>query len=101
MEFYNEIKPLYLEADALRVGLRAALLQTEGGTSYHRDEAPDNNILRTVTFLSKSLSALERRYSNIEREALATLHGLEKFQHYCFCGEVNIITDHKPQVAVF
>ena len=39
-------------------------------------------------------------YSNIEREALDILHALEKFHHYCFAHEVNIITNHKPLVAI-
>ena len=43
----------------------------------------------------------EKRYSNIEREALGILHGLKKFHHYCFARDVRIITDHKPLVAIF
>ena len=83
------------------VGLGAGLLQTRNGTSCPRDMAPDNNILRPIAFASKSLSIREKRYSNIEREALGILHGLEKFHHYCFAREVSIITDHKPLVAIF
>ena len=52
----------------------------------------DNSILRPITFANKSLSSAERRYSNIEREALGILHGLKKFHHYCFVREVSIIT---------
>ena len=48
--------------------------------------------------MHKSLASAECRYS-IEREALAILHGLEKFHHYCFARDVNVITDHKPLVA--
>ena len=39
-------------------------------------------------------------YSNIEQKALGMLHGLEKFQHYCFAKEVCKITDLKPLVAM-
>ena len=62
---------------------------------------PDNTILRPITFTSKSLMSTEQRYSNIEREALGTQHGLEKFHHYCFAREVSIIMDHKPLAAIF
>ena len=37
---------------------------------------------------SKNLSSAKSWYSNIEREALEILHGLERFQHYCFAHEV-------------
>ena len=63
--------------------------------------APDNSILRPITFASKRLSHAEKRYNNIERETLGILHGLEKFHQYCFAREMSIITDHKPLVAIF
>ena len=100
-KFYDETKPLYLETEASGIGLRAALLQTRSATSCPRAKAPDNSILRTIEVASKSLSGAERRYSNIEREALAILHRLDKFHHYCFVRDVSIITDHKPLVAIF
>ena len=58
--------------------------------------ASDNSILKAIKFASKSLSSAEKRYSNIEREAIGILHGLKKFHHYCFTTEVSMITDHKP-----
>ena len=66
MKFYDEMKPLYLETEASRVELRDGLLQTKEGTHYPRDETPDNNIPKLITFTSKSLSAAERRYSSTE-----------------------------------
>ena len=100
MKFYDETQVLYLDTDASGIGLEAALLQTRSGRSCSRDKAQDNSILRPIAFASKSLSSAERRYSNIEREALGILHGLEKFHHYCFVREVSIITDHKLLVAI-
>ena len=44
-KFYDETKPLYLETDASRIGLSAALLQTRDGTSFPKDSAPYNTIL--------------------------------------------------------
>ena len=40
-------------------------------------------------------------YSNIGREALGVIYGLEKFHHYCFAKEVSIITYHKQLIAIF
>ena len=96
MKFYDYTKPFYLETDASRVGLGAALLQTHKGTTCQKDTVSDNTILHPISFASKSLTGAEYRYSNIEREALGILHGLEKFHHYCFARKVHIITNHKP-----
>ena len=100
-ENLDETKPFYLQTDASRIGLGTALLQTRDGTACPKDIAADNTILRPITFACKSLTSVEYRYSNIEREALGILHGLEKFCDYCFAREVSIITNHKPLVAIF
>ena len=101
MKFYDDTKPLQLETDASGVSLGAALLQLRDNTNCPRDTALDNTILCPITFVSKSLTGAEWRYSNIKCEALGTLHGLEKFHHYCFGREVLVITDHKLLVSIF
>ena len=101
MTFYDDTKPLYLETDASGVGLGAAMLQTWEGTTYHKDTVPDNTILYLIAFANQSLTDTECRYSNIEREALGILQGLNKFHHYCFARDIHVITDHKPLVAIF
>ena len=53
-----------------------------------------------ITFANKGLSNDDWWYRNIEVEALGILHGLEKFQSYCFAHEVHVISDHKPLVAI-
>ena len=63
--------------------------------------APDNTILCSIAFASKSLTGAEWRYSNIKHEALGILHGLEKFHHYCFSREVLVITNHKLLISMF
>ena len=60
MKFYDETKQLYLGKDVSGVELGAGLLQTRSGTNCPRDKAPDNNILRPITFVSKSLSSMEK-----------------------------------------
>ena len=101
MKYYDENKLLYHEADASGVGLGAVLLQTQDGTTCQKDAVPDNTILQSIAFASKSLASTECRDSNIEREASGTLHRLENFHCYCFSMGVNVITDDKPLVATF
>ena len=74
---------------------------TGDNMTCHRDKMPDNSILRPIAFASKSPTGEEKRYSNIEREALGILYSLEKFYHYCFARAVSIITDHKPLITIF
>ena len=101
MKFYDDTKLLYLETDASGVGLGAALLQTWEAAICQKDTVPDNTILCPIAFASKSLTGAEHRYSNIKRETLGILCGLEKFHLYCFSKEVYIITNHKLLVSIF
>ena len=59
--------------------------------------APDNNILQPFAFASKHLSSAEKRYRNIEGEALGILHGLEKIPLLLLCkiGKYK----YRPQTA--
>jgi hypothetical protein len=55
---------------------------------------------KPVTFVSRSLSDVERRYAQIEKEMLALVYGLEKNHQFTFGRKVRAITDHKPLVAI-
>ena len=59
MKFYDETKPLYLQTDASGIRLGATLLQTRDNTTCPEDIAPDNTILRPITFARKSLTSGE------------------------------------------
>ena len=100
MTFCDMTKPLYLETDTSSVCLRSGPLQVRDGMNYGQDGIPDNTELGPITFASKSLSTAEWWYSNIKQEGLGILHGLEKFNHYCFKRGVYVITDCKPLVVV-
>ena len=43
----------------------------------------------------------ESRYSNIERECLAMMFGLEKFEYYLFGRHTLVETDHSPLEQIF
>ena len=66
MKFYDDTKLLYLETDASRVGLGAALLQLHDNTTCQKGMVPDNITLCPIAFASKSLTGAEQRYGNIE-----------------------------------
>ena len=76
-------------ADASPVGLGAVLVQEQG------DEH------RIINYASRSLSDVERRYSQTEKEALAIVWSCERFHAYLYGAEFELLTDHKPLECIF
>ncbi len=84
LAYYDATKPITVQTDASKRGIGATLLQ-EG---------------RPVAFASKSLTTTESNYSNIEREMLAVVFGLERFHYYVYGRHVHIESDHKPLESI-
>ena len=80
LAYYDCTKPLVLQTDASEYGLSTALLQ--------------NN--RPIAFTSKTLTDVETRYTNIERECLSVCFGLEQFHTYVYSRHIIVQNDHKP-----
>ena len=77
-------KPFILQTDASADGIGAILLQE------------DEQMKHPVAFGSKKLLPRERNYSTIEREALAIVWGIQKFQNYLMGTHFFLETDHHP-----
>ena len=88
LSLYNPLAPTKIAADASSYGLGAVLLQKN-----------DNN-WEPVSYASRSMSETERRYAQIEKEALATTWACEKFATYVLGMHFTIETDHKPLVPL-
>lgn len=54
-----------------------------------------------VAFYSCAMNATERRYAQIDREALAIIQGVKKFHIFLFGHSFQIFTDHKPLLVLF
>ena len=56
---------------------------------------------KTVAYASRTLSPVEHRYSQIEREGLAIMFGCLRFEMYLLGRQFTIVTDHKPLLPLF
>ena len=56
---------------------------------------------RPIGYVSRSLNAAERKYSTIEKEALAIVFGVKKFNQFLYGQKFTIQTDHKPLEGLF
>ena len=79
LQFFDNHKPLMIQCDASEKGLGAALLQ---------DGKP-------VAFASRALTDTETRYAQIEKELLAIVFSVEKFDQFTFGRTVTVQSDHK------
>ena len=74
-----------LQTDASKKGLRACLIQKG----------------KVVCYASRALKKTEQNYQNLEREALGTIWGMEKFYYFLYGKEFTLETDQKPLVSIY
>ena len=86
MAYFDQTKQTELVTDASPWGLSAILAQK---SSKYGDR-------RIVAYVSRSLSEVERKYSQTEREALAIVWAMERLQIYLRGGKFTLYTDCKP-----
>lgn len=49
---------------------------------------------------SKTLTECQSRYSNIKREMLAIVYGMQRYHTYLYGKSLIVVTDHKPLVTI-
>ena len=99
LKFYDPSLPTYIETDASQNGIGVVLLQLID-SNFTLDKYSIPTSLIPVAFASKTLTSVECKYANIERELLGVVFGVEHFKHFTFGNEVDVITDHKPLVSL-
>ena len=86
-DFY---KDFVLQIDASDIGFGGVLLQCD-----------KEDVLRPICYFSKKLLMYQKRYSTIEKEALALIKALEHFEVYLNTGKrIVVYSDHNPLVFV-
>ena len=88
LALYDPKAPTKVSADASSYGLGAVFTQ-EMESKW-----------RPVAYASRSMTDTEKRYAQIEKEALAITWACQKFSDYILGKSITIETDHKPLVPL-
>ena len=85
LTYFKVDEPVVLQCDASRYAIGAALLQRD----------------LPVHYASRSMTETEQRYAQIEKELLAKVYGLKKFDTYVYMHpNVTVHTNHQPLEAI-
>ena len=85
LPYFNVNAETILQMDASKKGLGACLIQNG----------------KVVCYASRALTKTEQNYQNLEREALGTIWGMEKFHYFLYDKEFTLETDQKPLVSIY
>ena len=87
---YDPNNSLGVSADASAFGIRAVL--------FHIDS---NDNERPIYYASRVLSDAEKNYSQIEKEGLAIIFAMQRFQRFVTGRHFLLFTDHQPLLKIF
>ena len=85
LTYFDKTKKHTIQCDASKKGLGVVLLQES----------------KPVMYMSRALTEMEQRYSNIKREFLAIVFALERLNHYTFGRTITVQSDHQPLQSIW
>ena len=87
---FDDSLPLTLSCDASPYGVGAVL-----------SHMMPNGDVRPVSFASRTLTETEKKYAQLEKEALVIVFGVLKFHQSLYGRKFELRMDHKPLVYIF
>uniref|UniRef100_A0ABM0MTM2 Uncharacterized protein K02A2.6-like n=1 Tax=Saccoglossus kowalevskii TaxID=10224 RepID=A0ABM0MTM2_SACKO len=90
MAYFDPVRQTEVLVDASPVGLGAILTQRDSTGS-----------VAVISLASRSLTPVEQRYSQVEREALAVTWGVLHYHLYLYGHKFEVMSDHMPLVPLF
>ena len=89
LAYYDKDAPTQVIAGASPVGLGAVLVQEQNGQR------------RAVCYASRTLTPVERRYSQADKEALALVWSCDRFHQFLYGMDFELVTDHKTLQTIY
>ena len=86
---YNPDLPVRLTCDSSAYGLGAVI-----------SHVMENGEERPIAFASRTLSAAEKNYAQVQKEALSIIWSIKKFYSYLFGRKFTLVTNHQPLLAI-
>ena len=85
LTYFDPNKEIRIEADASNYGI--------GGVISH---VMEDGSQRPIAYISRTLNSSERKYAQIDKEALSLVYAIEKFHYFVYGRKFTLVTDHKP-----
>lgn len=103
---FENIKSLLTSAEVLvhfdsNLEMRLTVDASSYGIGAVLSHVFPSDVEKPIAYASRMLTASEQKFSQIEKEGLAIIYGVLKFNQYLYARKFRLVTDHRPLLAIF